>query len=473
MKSKIAKKIKFDRFDIVILGIFVAFFSALLIIGEPIYVSDTYQYDNQMVMREPGYALLLQITRFIAPQNYYEVVIVIQNILPMITNAAFIIYLRKNFKLNYLVTLLFSVIMLAPHIMTPLCSHTHLILTNSLMTEAVLFSLYPLFIMCIIDAVKSGNPVGKESLKTVLFCLAISLIRGQMMVLFFVWFITMIIIALFKDNGVTLSVKAYIKSKGRIILSLSIIMCSLFICRSAVSYVYNYLESGIFVDTVSREALSFANVLYAADREDGEAIEDEVYRNLFYEMYDAADRDKMNYKYAEEGLLNRAIHHEACHDELNFTYFGDPAKRYVAETKNIYIDQFQKVIIEIDKVAAVLAKELMPVVLDNYVENYIAIAAQGFIRTVSYTHPVFAWYSVCIYLFAIIVTIILWKKNSRSIPARFMAIILLAIVGNVCATALMVQCISRYMLYNMPMFYIAGILELIELWNISKNKIES
>ena len=75
-------------------------------------------------------------------------------------------------------------------------------------------------------------------------------------------------------------------------------------------HVYNYCEQGLFVDTASGTALSFANVLYVADREDGEAIAQEALRTLFYEMYDSADADRMNYKYAPSGILGRAAHHE-------------------------------------------------------------------------------------------------------------------------------------------------------------------
>lgn len=51
---------RFDRRNLIFFGIFALFFGVLLGTGEPIYVNDTFQYENQMVMREPGYALLIQ-----------------------------------------------------------------------------------------------------------------------------------------------------------------------------------------------------------------------------------------------------------------------------------------------------------------------------------------------------------------------------------------------------------------------------
>ena len=442
-------------------AIFTVFFGFLLITGAPIYVSDTFQYENQMVMREPVYALIIQFLRFLSPQNHFWILIIIQNLLAIFANTAFMVFMKKQFKLNVIMSGLFIVILLTPHIMTPVFASTNLVLTNSLMTEGLLFSLYPLFIMLLLKAMWSGKPLGKESLITICFCLFMSLVRGQMMVLFVVWFLVMAAVEIFNKTD-----ENNIKGKLKTLVVIAVLFVVVFVARIGIVRVYNYCENGLFVDTASGKAMSFANVLYVADRQDGEAIEDSFLRELFYEMYDAADKDKMNYKYSQKGLLNRAEYHEKCHDELNFTYFGEPAKRYVGETKGIYVEQYQELMIEIDKVADELSKQLMPEVFGKYVQNYFAIIILGFVRTVAYPHPLLAWYSLLIYIVAIIFTILLWKKNPYSKAAPLMAVVLLIIVGNVCATALMIQCISRYMIYNLPLFYMAGLLELREVYEL-------
>jgi hypothetical protein len=119
--------------------------------------------------------------------------------------------------------------------------------------------------------------------------------------------------------------------------------------------------------------------------------------------------------------------------------------------------------IEIDDVADELSAYLMPKVMGKYIKNYFAVIALGFVRTVAYEKGILPLYAVCVYIIAIGLTFILWKKNHASKAAIFMAVILLTIVGNVCATALMIQCISRYMIYNLPLFYMALLLEVKEL----------
>lgn len=459
------------RHNLIFFIIFAVFFGFLLVTGEPISVGDTFQYENQMVMREPIYALLIQVLRFVSPKDHYWLIIILQNILAIAANTVFIAWIRKRFGLNVWVSLLFTAILLVPHIMTPIFASTHLVLTNALMTEGILFSLYPLAMMCLMNMLWSGKAVGRESLTTIGLFLLLSLIRGQMMVLFVVWFLVAFVLAVknaVKDRKNTFDLAENIAKRG--FLAAVAVFIIAFAARSVLIRVYNYCEQGLFVETASGKAMSFANILYVADRSDGDAIAEDALRQLFYEMYDAADADKMNYKYAKKGILNSAAYHEKCHDELNFTYFGEPAKRYVGETRGIYTDRYQELMIAVDGVAVQLSSALMPQVLGRYIQNYITVITLGFIRTVAYEHPLLAWYALLIYIVAVVLTIVLWKKDHESMAAAFMAVMLVTIVGNVCATALMIQCISRYMIYNLPLFYMAGFLELLELFGVKSRK---
>lgn len=451
-------------------AVFAVFFAYLLFTGEPVYTGDTFQHENQMIMREPGYALLIQFLRAISPKRHFWLLIALQNLVAAAANTAVLVFVRRRFGLGFFVSFLFTGILLVPHIMTPLFSSTHLVLTNALMTEGILFSLYPLAFIQLLRAMWSGRPAGRESIQALLLFFFLSLIRGQMMVLFVVWFLVMFVLAVLRgvqaaeETGERKNTFVLAENIGRQGLAAVLAMFVIaFTARSLVIHVYNYCEQGLFVDTASGTAMSFANVLYVADREDGEAIAQEALRSLFYEMYDSADADQMNYKYAPSGILGRAAHHEQCHDDLNFIYFAEPAKRYAGETQNIYPDRYQELMIAIDEIAGELSAQLMPQVLGRYILNYFSVAALGFVRTVAYEQPVLVWYAVLVYAAAIALMFVLWRRSPRSMAASFMAVVLLTIAGNVCATALMIQCISRYMIYNLPLFYMAGFLELREL----------
>lgn len=466
--------------DIIIFILFAGFFGAIFVIGEPVYTGDTYQYECQMVMREPGYSLLMQGSRFLCAtvlsalfpgeDGYYHFIILFQNILAVITNTVFVSFISKRYKLNIPFTLLAGIIMLAPHIMTPVFASTNLILTNSLMTEGVIFSLYPLFIMGMIksidEAFLKSEPFTKTSIFTVLLGFLMTLIRGQMMVLIIVWFIVMVCLVLFEKNDERLLLRLG-KSQILKVFAIVFIVLLTFVVRIYTVRAYNYIENGLFVDTASGKAMSFANILYVTDREDGQAIEDKELRELFYQMYDSAYNNEMNYKFAPEGMLAREAYFEKCHDELNFTYFGGPAKQYVENKTGITVEQYQELMIEIDKIADKLSGILMPKVLKRYVSNYIDTIIVGFVRTVAYPTKILVFYSIFIYVSAIILTLFILKKDRCNMAAIFMLVVLLCIAGNVTATALMIQCISRYMIYNLPLFYIAGVLEFIEIYRIT------
>lgn len=448
---------KYDVADIAVAIVFTIFFGALFLTGEPLYLGDTFQHENQFVTREPIYALLIQLMKTVFGQSGFELVILIQNLLAIVANTAFVCFIRRYFKLKKYWIPIVCLITLSPHIITPLASTTKMVLTNSLLSEGISFSLYMYFVIYLLKAIESREVLGKYTFCALGWAVFLSLVRGQMMTLIIVWFCTISIIAIREH-------------KGKKILILLIAFVISFAGRTLAVKTYNYLEQGLFVSTASGQAMSIANVIYVADREDGQAIQNDDIREMFYEIYDSAYKDEMTYQFSSKGIIERAKHHEKCHDALNFDYFAEAAKAYIGETKGIYVTDYQLLMVEVDKIASVMMKDLLPQVLGKYIVNYVSVVTMGFIRSVSYVHPILNWYTLLIYLAAIILMLLLWRVKKDSKAAPFMAVVLLMITGNVTATALMLQCISRYMIYNLPLFYIAGLAMVIEYAQIIKNK---
>lgn len=443
--------------NISIFIIFTVFFGFLLLTGEPQYLGDTFQHENQFVTREPGYALLIQLLRRISPDNHYQLLIVVQNILAVAANTIFICVLRRELKVKWYILPLFVIMLLAPHIMTPIASASGMVITNSLLSEGISYSLYLFYIMYILKAIWRRELLGRDSRLAFLWAILVSLVRGQFMILILVWFLAMGLLAL-------------LQKRWKQIMILVVMLAAAFAGRGLIVKTYNYCEQGLFVNTVSGKAMSVANVLYVADREDGEAIEDAALRDVYYEIFDRAYADGMNYQFSPDGLLARAAHHEECHDTLNFDYFAVAAKEYVTATTGITVEDYQRMMIEVDKVASALMAELLPQVLPRYVYNYVAMVMMGFVRSVAFVHPVFNWYSFAIYLTAVVLMVFVWLRKADSKAAPLMALVLLMITGNVTGTSLMIQCISRYMLYNLPLFYMAGLLLLIDCFDIYSSK---
>lgn len=452
-----SKSKKIDWINVAVFAVFSTFFLLLLIIGEPLWLGDTDQYLNQYVMREPIYSLLLQIMQGISESYFDWFVIIFQNVLAIIANTMFVIYVRKVFDVPKAVMPLVVGIMLAPHIATPLASETHFILTNSLLTEGITFSVYLFFVKYIMEMLWSECYFGKYTWYALTWAIVMSLIRGQFMTLLVVWVLVGICKALFG------------KKKQQSIIFLMICMLTLF-GRGLLVKGYNYWEQGMFVGTASGKTTAFANVLYVADREDGESIEDESLRLLFYDIYDAIYDAELNYSFSPDGVIEKGQHQELCHDSIKFDYFLEITKSYIYNTKGIYVDQYQQLMIEADDIATKMQKSLMPKVLGRYVSTYISIMIVGFIRSVAFIHPMLNWYAVGIYLLGVLLTLVLWKKQSETKSVKFMLVVMLMLVGNVSATGLFIMCLSRYVLYNISLFYLAGLVMLIDMYRIFKNE---
>jgi hypothetical protein len=435
--------------DFLIFAIFAAFFGVLLISGEPLYLGDTYQHEMQFVTRDPIYALMIQLLRWISPDNHYYLIIVVQNILAVIANTLFVCNIRKMFNLrNYMLPAVILVL-LSPHIMTPIVSSTNMIITNSLLSEGIAYSLYLFFALYMLKAIYARKLLGKYSILAFIWAVVVSMVRGQFMVLILVWFLSMGVILL-------------LDKKWKEIAILIVMLAVGFAGRTMIVKTYNYCEQGLFVSTVSGKASFVSNVIYVADREDGEAINDDRLREVFYEIYDMAYDGGNNYKFSPKGLISRANHHENSHDNIKFDCFYIVANEYVTETKGITVGDYQLMMIEADNVAGELISSLYPKVFAKWLYNYIAMVAMGFIRSVLVVNPILNWLAVAIYILAVVLTILEFRKNKASRAAIFMAVVLLMIVGNVTATSLMIMCISRYVLYNLPLFYLALIMLIYE-----------
>ncbi len=446
---KMLKDKKLDLIDIVIGVVFSVFFLCLLITGEPLYLGDSGQYINQYVTREPIYPLIIQFLRWISEEYYYWLVIVFQNILAIIANTMFVCYLRRTFSCKTYVLPVIILVMLAPHIATPLASLTNFVLTNSLLTEGITFSLYLFYVKYLLEMIWSKELFGRNTWFAFGWAVLISLVRGQFMTLMIVWFLV----------GCC---KVFYRKQWKYLVGLVLLMMLAFIGRSMFTRIYNYCEQGLFVGTASGKTTAFSNVLYVADRVDGEAIEDEELRNLYYDVYDAIYESEYNYAFAPSGLIERGLYHEQCHDRIKFDVFLEKAKAYVGESQGIYTDQYQLLMVEVDDIATQMQNELMPKVFIRYVCNYLSVISLGFVRSVAYLHPILNVYAVVIYLLAIALGIVLWRKKPDAKSVKFMAVVFLMLLGNVTATGLFIMCLSRYVLYNISLFYMAGLFMLIE-----------
>lgn len=423
----------------------VLFFAALWLFGETGIYNDSHQYIAMHIHREPLYPFFLWIFRtLLGEEHYLEAVRFLQNALSAFSVIWLTECIRREFGLKELMALPICLLQLAPHVITPLFSASALVLTNGIISEALglpLFYLFTAQVLKMIFEKKSGAAVS-----ALLLSILLSLTRGQMMAAILLWMV---------------AVLAMLVPGRQWKRMIAVLLCTAaaFCCRSVLVKSYNLCFNGHFINNTFGGVGMLANVLYAADRSDGERIEDEKAREFFYLSFDLAWEQQANYSYAPEGFLNRAAHLEQYHDMLKFDLIEEPWRAWHDREgfKDYILEN-----VESDRVAQTITKSIFPAVAGRWLYDYLALSAFGLIRSVAVVHPLLNCFAVVCYVLLIALMGYTFYQNRKSRAVRAAAFALLAVAANVYATSMIIMCLSRYMIYGLPLFYIGGLLLLYE-----------
>ncbi len=365
---------------------------------------------------------------------------------------------RKVFKPRLILTIVIGLGTLIPYVLTPLASASGMMLNKAVLTEGLAFPFYYLFIAALIRAVFGDYPEqeligeGACSLKSrkvrsyllaFIYALVLVLIRNQMLVAFGLWCLC-ILWEIVREKTWR------IRFCTAAVLAVSVI--GFFGLRTAANELYNRnVHEGYHgTDTGSYNLLTTA--IYLADPADISEISDVRLQALFQKMYNEADTRKLTHTYAESGLLTRAYHYEDCYDAIGLEIqqpilFGDATDRGISDD-----DALNEVVGE----ANAMVHALAPALLGRYIANYVCTCASGFTRSIAASGTMLGFVALAFYLAAVILTVKRLRADRNDKRAWLMIFALTAIVVNVCATSLMIMCLSRYMIYNIALFYIAG-----------------
>lgn len=402
---------------------------------------DSDSYLTFSIAREPIYPLFLLVFRklFGEGEAIYIPLAVVQNAIAAISCAMTALYLGKTILKSEIGKWICLAGLVLPHLMTPLFAKSGLVMTNKIMTEGITISIYYIFMIYIVKMIVEKKQFYKHIVISSLFVLCLVLIKGQMMVL---------IVGL----GIIVAVKFCLKKHYIGIFASVLGVGLLFFLTATIASTFHYINSGIYTNTVSSAPMIVANVLYVSEREDGAGIEDEKLQTLFYMIYDTLEENQMLAKNSPSGILNRAFHHEKMHDAINFDVFV-PAKNNVYE--EIENEDYGQYLLLEDQVAKELTKELLKVNWKRYLQNYVSVCTLGFVRSISIDRSIFISLTWILYGIAILLALFTIRKRGWNKEVQFFLSVFMLMIGFVMGTSLILQCITRYVIYNMPFFYIA------------------
>lgn len=426
----------------------VLFFAALWLLGTTGIYNDSNQYIAMHIHREPLYSFFLWIFRSLFGETkYLDIVRFLQNGLAAFSVIWLAESLKKRFAFGQWMEALVCLILLAPHIITPVFSASGLVLSNGVISEALGLPLFYLFTAQCMKMVYTRQR--GAALSSLLLSLFLSLVRGQMMFTILLWLV-------FAGAVVIVEKKKLAKR-----LLICVVCTALaFGTRTLLVKSYNLVFNGYFINNTFGSVGLLANILYAADEEDAERIVDQDARVLFELSYRLAKEQGATYQDAPEGFFNRAAHLEKWHDAIKFEMIEEPWRQL--HDREGFIDYIPENV-ESDRIAATIVKSLLPAVLGRWLYDYLALACYGLIRSIAVVHPLLNWYALTAYLAYIVLAALAWRKNHNSNAVWLAAFSLLAVLANVFATSMIIMCLSRYVIYGLPLFYVSGLMLLYEL----------
>ena len=426
----------------------VLFFAALWLLGTTGIYNDSNQYIAMHIHREPLYSFFLWIFRSLFGETrYLDIVRFLQNGLAAFSVIWLAESLKKRFAFGQWMEALMCLILLAPHIITPVFSASGLVLSNGVISEALGLPLFYLFTAQCMKMVYTRQR--GAALSSLLLSLFLSLVRGQMMFTILLWLV-------FAGAVVIVEKKKLAKR-----LLICVVCTALaFGTRTLLVKSYNLVFNGYFINNTFGSVGLLANILYAADEEDAERIADRDARVMFELSYRLAKEQGATYQDAPEGFFNRAAHLEKWHDAIKFEMIEEPWRQL--HDREGFIDYIPENV-ESDRIAATIVKSLLPAVLGRWLYDYLALACYGLIRSIAVVHPLLNWYALTAYLAYIVLAALAWRKNHNSNAVWLAAFSLLAVLANVFATSMIIMCLSRYVIYGLPLFYVSGLMLLYEL----------
>ncbi len=441
----------------VLIGVFFCFLCFFFGIGQ---YPDSITYIEGKLDREPLYPLMLQGFRAMFGSAYLWATMIVQNIGAALVTWYLHRYVCRRFGLNPFFFWIALAVLLFPHVMSGVLTPSGIVLTNAILSEGITLTLYQLFFVFILKMW-----LEKKSLRYVVAALitafVTTLARGQMMPMLLLWMLFAGIVVWKRMRG------SWQKLVGIIVVVL--VTIGTFLGRGAVIEGYNAARFGVRNGNTGGNMTLLTNVLYSADETDVEHVAqrfDKEKAELLKQMYAQMQEQGLTYADAQDGVIAHILHHEDSHDLTKFGILYQSMQGYI-KAQNPKLDD-SAVRIKMDELAGEFMRPLVLENIDGFLVTYLYVICGGFIRTVAILHPLFAVYALLIYIVAIGLMWYLFKRGSSYDAAGLTALVLMMIAANVCATGLTIMCLSRYMIYNMAIFYVTGLILLQTVWNLRK-----
>ena len=453
----------------VTLGIFFLFYLFFAFYDGVIIAVDSPGYIEMSFSREPLYPLLLAFFRIFG-KHYLQYVVIIQSLLMAFAGWSLADYLRKKLRVHPLYSLLLYLFPLATSLLCRFAAKRSSMYTNSILTEGIATSLYLLFILYLYRYLmekKRGFLAGAGFLAFLMVST-----RKQMLMVMPILVLAILIFPFlpFPKSGASgPSCRVFDPTRGstfstigKSLIRAAVISLVILFASTLLDCTYNYLVRGRFARHSSDNRFVTTMLFYNAERSDADYIEDEQIRELFLEIYAVCEEKGYLGSQAGEGWLNEVTHFGDHYDHIQIDTMWPMILEQAG--KNVGNEDVALKDLETDRINRVIIESILPHQLPQLAHSLINNFASGLITTVAQRKPVLIAYSILAYvafsgLFFRLAYLYGKRKKQELLPVLLFAGLTLAgIVSNVGLVSAVIFCQTRYTIYNMPLFYMAGAL---------------
>ena len=449
----IKKNILQNKYTCALFGVSLLFYLFFFILDGTVMCNDSPNYIDMNFSREPFYPLYLAFFRLVIPGSgdiYLQFAVLGQCILAAIAAFSIANYLVKELTLPKW----FGFCILAmPMITSLLCrfaAKRGSMYSNSILTEGITISLYLLFIRYCYEYYLH------QTKKSFIVCIILSIIgistRKQMIVIFALFFLTIVIINI---------KKSFFKTVALSLLTAVGILAFVLL----FDHGYNYILRGQFTGHTNDNRFIATMVFYTAEREYGEFIEDEEARSIFYKVYDDCDAKNYLLHSAPTGWFDEVTHFSDSYDMIQLYSLTPISWEYINEYYDDYDMEYRD--LQFDRINNIIIRALLPHELPRLSKVLFNNILAGLVTTVAQRTHLLSIYAALVFIIYIILLsylLFIYSKNRNDSIVRaiiaFSVITLISILGNVTLVSAVIFCQTRYTIYNMALFYISGMLML-------------
>lgn len=460
--NKFAAYIKEHLFSIVMLFSSLIFYLFFAFYDKVFLYADSQSYIEMSFAREPFYPLLLDIFRHFNSENYLLFVVILQSLLMAFSGWLLADYLRKSLHIHKLYSIILYLLPIATSLLCRFAAKRASMYTNSILTEGICISLYLLFIYCIL------NYLWEHSKFHIILSWFISFImissRKQMLMVLPILFLS-VVYTHFNRKKIF---------KGIMIASISCLL--IFPAFKLFDCTYNYFLRGTFQGHSSSNRFVTTMVFYNAEISDAEYIQDENAKQLFLNIYNECNTNGYLGSQAKGGWFHEVNHFGDHYDLIQINTMWpmifDHARTTVNTqypNSNLSEEELKTLYdIETDRLNSIIINSVLPHQLPEIAHTLANNFLSGLVITIAQFKQVFIPYTFIMFLLYFLLTgrlLLHWYRNknessyvlsSSAKSVEFSIVTLLGIFFNVLLVSAVIFCQTRYTIYNMPLFYMAG-----------------